>query len=78
MNVARVDFQKTYHMAPYHWILKTLEPVGAATNMVELPNRSMQSWRMVLFSGRYRLQKVNIKQGVFQGDSLSPLFLQLL
>ena len=78
MNVTRVDFQKAYHMVPYRWILKTLKPVGAATNITELLNRSMQSWRMVLFSRKYRLQKVNIRPGAFQGDSLPPLVLQLL
>ena len=33
----------------------------------------MQSWRMVLFSKNKKLGKVNIRRGIFQGDSLSPL-----
>ena len=33
----------------------------------------MQSWRTVLFSENNKLEKVNIRRGIFQGDSLSPL-----
>ena len=39
----------------------------------ELLKRSMQSWRTVLFSGKNKLGKVNIRWGIFQGYSLSPL-----
>ena len=34
----------------------------------------MQSWRTVLFSQKNKLEKVNIRRSIFQGDSLS-LFL---
>ena len=33
----------------------------------------MQNWRTTLFSGKNRLGKVNVRRGIFQGDSLSPL-----
>ena len=33
----------------------------------------MKSWRVKLISGEENLGKVNIRQGIFQGDSLSPL-----
>ena len=33
----------------------------------------MQSWRTVLFSENNKLGKVNIRRGIFEGDSLSPL-----
>ena len=60
-------------MVPHSWMLKTLELVGIATNIIELLRRSIQSWSMVLFSGKNKLGKINIRQGIFQGDSLSPL-----
>ena len=59
-------------MVPHSWILKTLELAGTGRN-IELLKRSMQSWRTVLFSGKNKLGKVNIRRGIFQGDSLSPL-----
>ena len=60
-------------MVPHGWILKTLEIVGTAGYIIELLKRSMQSWRTFLFSGKNKLGKVNIRRGIFQGDSLSLL-----
>ena len=73
--MAWIDFRKAYDMIPHSWILKTLELVETARNIIELLERGMQSWRMVLFSGENKLGKVNIKRDVFQEDSLSPLLL---
>ena len=33
----------------------------------------MKSWRVELISGEENLAEANIRQGIFQGDSLSPL-----
>ena len=33
----------------------------------------MKSWRVKLISGEENLGNVNIRQGIFQGDSMSPL-----
>ena len=34
---------------------------------------SMEKWKVMLCSGNSELGEVEIKQGIFQGDSLSPL-----
>ena len=73
--MAWIDFRKSYDMIPHSWILKTLELVETARNIIELLRRGMQSWRTVLFSGENKLGKVNIKRDIFQEDSLSPLLL---
>ena len=73
--MAWIDFRKAYDMIPHSWILKTLELVETARNIIELLGRGMQSWRTVLFSGENKLGKVNIKRDIFQEDSLSPLLL---
>ena len=33
----------------------------------------MEKWRVLLYSGNSELDEVEIKRGIFQGDSLSPL-----
>ena len=73
LNVTWIYFRKAYDMMPHSWILKALELVGRARIIIELLKRSMQSWRTILFSGKNKLGKVNIRRGIFQGDSLSPL-----
>ena len=34
---------------------------------------SMEKWKVMLYSGNFELGEVEIKRGIFQGDSLSPL-----
>ena len=60
-------------MVPLSWILKALDLVGTARNIIELLKRSIQSWRTVVFSGKNKLGKVIVRRGIFEGDSLSPL-----
>lgn len=47
--------------------------VGAAGNVIKLLQNSMKGWKTELTSGGQTLCEVNIKRGIFQGDSLSPL-----
>ena len=76
--MAWIDFRKAYDMVPHSWIMNTLELVGTARNIIELPNRSMQSWRTVLFSGKNKLGKVNIRRGIFQEDFVTLVVVALI
>ena len=78
LNVAWIDFRKAYDMMPQSWILKTLDLVGTAENIIELLKRSIQSWRTVLFYGKNKLGQVNIRRDLFQGESCHPCYLWLL
>ena len=71
-----IDYQKAYDLIPHSWIIETMKLTGMATNATELISKSMGSWNTELeFLGR-KLAKVDIRRGIFQGDSLSPpLFL---
>ena len=73
MSMAWIDYKKAYNMVPHSWILKCLEMVGAAKNIVSIISNSMLNWKTVLTSGGTVLGQVDIKRGIFQGDSLSPL-----
>ena len=41
--------------------------------VIALLGKSMESWRAELTSGNNRLGEVNIRRGIFQGDTLSTL-----
>ena len=71
--MAWIDYKKAYDMVPHSWILKCLEMVGAAKNMISIISNSMMYWKTVLTSGGTTLGLVDIRRGIFQGDSLSPL-----
>ena len=60
-------------MVPHSWILKCQEMVGAAKNMISIISNSMVNCKIVLTSGGMALRQVDVRRGIFQGDSLPPL-----
>ena len=60
-------------MVPRSWIKECLGLFGLAENIKTLLNNSMEKWRVMLCAGNSGLGEVDIKRGIFQGDSLSPL-----
>ena len=73
LNMAWIDFRKPYDMVPHAWIIKALKWIGTAPNNIAQLNPTMIDWKAELISGDINLCEVNINQGIFLGDSLSPL-----
>ena len=71
--MAWVDYKKAYDMVPHSWIQESLELAVVANNVVEFIARSMKTWNEELISCGEFLAKANIRRGIFQGYSLSPL-----
>ena len=71
--MAWIDYKKAYDMAPYSWIIECLDLFGVAENIKSLLVNSIEKWKVKLCSGNSELGEVEIKRGIFQGDSLSPL-----
>ena len=53
-------------------IMKCLDLFGVAENIKSLLVNSIEKWKVMLCSGNSELGEVEIKRGIFQGDSLSP------
>ena len=68
-----IDYKKAYGMVPHSWIIECLDMLGVAENIKSLLVNSMEKWKVMLCSGNSELGEVEIKRGIFQGDSLSPL-----
>ena len=75
--MAWVDYKKAYDMVPHSWLEECLEIFGIADNVKKLLSNSMKTWRTELTSCGESLGDVQIKRGIFQGDSLSPLLFVL-
>ena len=60
-------------MVPHLWIIESLDLFEVAENIKTLLVNSTEKWKVMLCSGNSELGKVEIKRGIFQGDSLSPL-----
>ncbi len=75
--LAWVDYKKAFDMVPHSWLLECLNLYSITPNVVELLRKSMKHWRTELTAGGTTLGEVNIRRGIFQGDSLSPLLFVL-
>ena len=60
-------------MVPHSWIIESLDLFGVTESINSLLVNSMEKWKEMLCSGNSDLGEVEIKQGIFQADSLSPL-----
>ena len=69
--MAWIDYKKAY-MVPHSWIIECLDLFGVAGNIKSLLVNSMEKWRVMLRAGNSELGEVDIKQGIFRGDSSSP------
>ena len=66
-------YYKKAYMVPHSWIKECLDLFGAAPDIKTLLVDSMEKWRVMLCAGNSELGEVDIKRGIFQEDSLSPL-----
>ena len=73
LAMAWIDYRKAYDMIPHSWIRECLELFGVADNIKRILSSSMKNWKLELTSSGVSLGEVNIRRGIFQGDSLSPL-----
>ena len=73
LAMALIDCKKAYDMIPHSRIIECLDLFGVAENIKSLLVNSMEKWKVMLCSGTSELGEVEIKRGIFQGDSLSPL-----
>ena len=73
LAMAWIDYKKAYDMVPHLWIIECLDLLGVAENIKSFLANSIEKWKIILCSGNSELGEVEIKRGIFQGDSLSPL-----
>ena len=73
MFIAYIDYRKAYDMMTHSWILSTMKSLGVAGNILETIEHSMGQSKVELTHNNDVLGIVDIKRGIFQGDSLSPL-----
>ena len=69
--------KKTYDLVPHSWISECLEMFGIANSVQDFLNNSMKSWKLELNALGEKLGEVDIRRGIFQGHSLSPLLFVL-
>lgn len=74
LSVAWIDYRKAFDSVPHSWLLEILKIYKIHPKVTMLLQHLMASWRTVLNVKEYKTQEINIRRGIFQGDSLSPLW----
>ena len=78
LAMAWVDYKKAYDMVPHSWLLEVTEMMGVAGNVRGMMEKSMEKWQTELSVNGEILGSVDIKRGIFQGDSFSPLLFVMI
>ena len=60
-------------MVTHSGIIECLHLFGVAEYNKSFLVNDMEKWKVMLCPGNSELDQVEIKRGIFQGDSLSPL-----
>ena len=68
-----VDYKKAYDSVPHSWILECLRMTKAHPSLCKFVKCSMQLWKTDLTVNGNHLSTINIRCGIFQGDTFSPL-----
>lgn len=75
IHMAYIDYRKAFDSVPHSWLVKVLELYKINTEMVALLEHLMSLWETELSLGNsIRTRRIPIRRGIFQGDSLSPLW----
>lgn len=78
ISIAWIDYKKAFDSVPHSWLLKVMEIYKIDPSLINVLKSLMQTWRTSLTvhlpSSRYTTDAVHIRRGIFQGDSLSPLW----
>lgn len=78
LHMCYIDYQKAFDSIPHSWLLHVLEIYKINPKIIIFLSNAMKSWRtrIVLSTENNKLEtpEINIKTGIFQGDSLSALW----
>ena len=73
LAMAWIDYIKTYDMVPHSWISECFETLAIPNNVRDFLNNNVKSWKLELNRSEKKLGEIDIRRGIFQGNSLSLL-----
>ena len=77
LSMAWIDYRKAFDSVPHSWIIKVLEMYHINPHIVKCISAGMKQWSTTLSlttdTRSMTVEGVQIKRGIFQGYSLSPL-----
>jgi len=74
LHMCYIDYKKAFDSVPHDWLLKTLDIYRINPRIKYLLQICMSNWKTNLHVNNDNLGSVLINRGIYQGDSLSPLW----
>jgi hypothetical protein len=75
---AFIDYKKAYDSVPHSWLIKILKIYKINLDLINFLSHVMTFWRTTLNlsinNTKLKSEPIQIKRGIYQGDSLSPLW----
>jgi hypothetical protein len=75
---AFIDYKKAYDSVPHSWLIKILKIYKISLDLINFLSHVMTFWRTTLNlsinNNKLKSEPIQIKRGIYQGDSLSPLW----
>ena len=77
LSISWIDYRKAFDSVPHSWILKTMQIYKISPTLINFMKHSMSTWKTTMIlnysTGKIETNPIRIRNGIFQGDSLSPL-----
>ncbi|KAL0809154.1 hypothetical protein ABMA28_011389 [Loxostege sticticalis] len=78
LSMAYIDYKKAFDSVPHSWLLEVLKLYKIDPMIISFLENAMANWKTSLYlttnSNKITTTDIQIKNGIFQGDSLSPLW----
>jgi hypothetical protein len=75
---AFIDYKKAYDSVPHSWLIKILKIYKINLDLINFLSHVMKFWRttinLSINNTKLKSEPIQIKRGIYQGDSLSPLW----
>ncbi|KAL0870860.1 hypothetical protein ABMA27_004702 [Loxostege sticticalis] len=69
-----IDYRKAYDSVPHSWLLKVLDIYTINPLLINFLQAAMEKWVTRVRVAELQTEPIQIKRGIFQGDSFSPLW----
>ena len=73
-----IDYKKAFDSVPHSWLIDTLHIYKIHPTLITFLHHTMQYWNTIIKlytqDTQITTQPIHIRRGIFQGDSLSPLW----
>lgn len=78
LHCTYIDYRKAFDSIPHSWLISILKIYKINSSVVQFLQSTMQMWKTTLHLNSpitsITTREINIKKGIYQGDSLSPLW----